>query len=321
MSISALRVGPDATARLVEWSGAVAHDRQSPDPLWVHLTDGDPEEVVEILGSQFGFHPLAVQDAVGKEERPELKEFEDHFFLVAPCVVGNGADGSERFEELGLFVSGSLLVTVSACEVPSITRRMDEWCKRGSVPRPEVGYLLYSLLDAALDDFFPCLDALEDKVDEVADSVFEGSTEHVRDLMVLKRRMLQLRRRVGPFRDVLNSLLRREADFVTPGVQAYYHDLFDNALRLTELIDTNRDALTGLADIHLSTVSNRLNEVMRKMTVISTLLMTAALIAGIYGMNLRIPEAEWVYGYPFALGLMALASLVLLGLFRRQKWI
>jgi magnesium transporter len=133
--------------------------------------------------------------------------------------------------------------------------------------------------------------------------------------------MLEMRRRLGPFRDVMNSILRRELPFISDPMAPYFHDLFDNTLRLTELVDTNRDALTGLLDIHLSTVSNNLNEVMKKMTVISTVLMQTALIAGIYGMNFKtMPELEWQYGYLYSLGLMVVVGSITIIIFKRKKW-
>jgi magnesium transporter len=190
------------------------------------------------------------------------------------------------------------------------------------ISKPEVGYLVFALLDSILDDYFPRLDAIEDRVDEISDRIYEGDTHRMRDLLMIKRQMLHMRRRLGPFRDVMNSLLRRELDFVTDPVAPYFHDLFDNTLRLTELVDTNRDALTGLLDIHLSTVSNNLNQVMKKMTVISTVLMSSALIAGVYGMNFKdMPELGWKYGYAYCIGLMIVSSLAILWQFKRKDWL
>ena len=321
MHLTALSFDHDAHPVEVEWSEALKRKDKTDGATWFHIINDEPEVVAQLLRDDFGFHPVAIKDAVGDHGRPELKEFTDHLFILAPCLAG--MDGQvEKYEYVAFFVKGTVLVTVAESEVPCLLHRMEHWSQPRLMPHAEVGYLLYSLLDAIMDDFFPLLDKMEDEVDEIADQIMEGATDRLRMLIVMKRRMLELRRRIGPFRDVMNSLLGRDPDFITPGLSAYYRDLFDNALRLTELIDTNRDALTGLADIHLSTVSNKLNEVMKKMTVISTVLMTAGLIAGIYGMNFkRMPELDWQYGYPFSIGLMLVSGAIVLILFKKQNWL
>lgn len=320
MHRQALRFGHGEVPTTVPWDEAIAQQNDQSVTWWFALVNENSAETSRLLLDHFGFHPLAVSDAVTDDARPELKEFEDHLFILAPCLAGKLGE-VEDYAAVAIFVKGSTVVTVTPCQTECISRRLDQWAQPKLRPHTETGFLIYSILDSILDDYFPQLDRVEDEVDELADAIMEGSTDRLRPLILLKRRMLEIRRRVGPFRDVLNSLVSRQPEFLTESLSAYYHDLFDNALRLTELIDTNRDALTGLADIHLSTVSNRLNEVMKKMTVIATVLMWASLIAGVYGMNVKIPETSWTYGYPWALGVMAVGSAVILVLFRWQKWL
>lgn len=318
--VKALAVNPDRTIQEIGYDAALERFKKGTEVTWIHLFDEDPVECARLLTDDFHFHPVAVADAVGRDERPELKEFDDHVFLVAPAIVGHEKD-EEMFDEVNFFVKGQTLVTISHNKIPCLLGLLERWKTRMSLSKPEVGYIVFALLDSILDDYFPVLDAIEDRVDEISDVIYQGDTHKMRDLLTIKRRMLHMRRRLGPFRDVMNSLLRRELDFVSEPLAPYFHDLFDNTLRLTELVDTNRDALTGLLDIHLSTVSNNLNEVMKKMTVISTVLMTSALIAGVYGMNFHIPELEWKYGYAYSIGLMVLSSLGVLWLFRRKGWL
>ena len=316
----ALAIGSDRSIAEIDYATALSRFRVGTEVTWIHIFDDDAARVAKQLIDDFNFHPVAVDDAVGRDERPELKEFDDHVFLVAPAVVG-AENGEEEYDEVGIFVKGQTIVTISHNKIPCLLTLWKRWEKKMVLSKPEVGYIVFALLDSILDDYFPRLDAIEDRVDEISDQIYEGDTHRRKDLLIIKRRMLHMRRRLGPFRDVMNSLLRRELDFVTDPVAPYFHDLFDNTLRLTELVDTNRDALTGLLDIHLSTVSNNLNEVMKKMTVISTVLMTSALIAGIYGMNFKdIPELSWSFGYWYCLGLMVVSSVGILVLFRRKGW-
>jgi magnesium transporter len=321
MHISALVVEKDRTLREVSSEDALNLHRSQEAVVWIHLFSENPEEMRELLADEFKFHRVAIEDAISKDERPELKEFSDHIFLVAPAMVGY--DGEEEiYDEVGFFVTGNTIVSITHVKVGCIFDLRMRWSARQNVAYPEVGYLLFSLLDAILDSYFPVLDAIEDRVDEISDEIYEGKTDRMRELLKIKRRMLQIRRRLGPFRDVMNSLLRREMDFVTPPMAPYFHDLFDNTLRLTELVDTNREALTGLLDIHLSTVSNNLNQVMKKMTVISTVLMSCALVAGIYGMNFKtMPELDWKFGYPFSIALMGISGGLIVWAFKRFDWL
>ncbi len=317
----ALAIQPERTVSEIDYATALARYKKGTEVTWIHIFDDDAVAVAKQLEEDFNFHPVAIEDAVGRDERPELKEFDDHVFLVAPAVVGFG-NGEDDYDEVGIFIKGQTLVTVSHIKIPCLLNLWKRWETKMIITQPEVGYIVFALLDSILDDYFPQLDAIEDRVDEISDRIYEGDIHRMRDLLGIKRQMLHMRRRLGPFRDVMNSLLRRDLDFVTDSVAPYFHDLFDNTLRLTELVDTNRDALTGLLDIHLSTVSNNLNQVMKKMTVISTVLMSCALIAGVYGMNFKyMPELGWKYGYAFCLALMIVTSLGILWLFKRKDWL
>jgi magnesium transporter len=317
----ALAICPERTVTEIDYATALARYKKGTEVTWIHIFDDDAVAVAKQLEEDFHFHPIAIEDAVGRDERPELKEFDDHVFLVAPAVLGFGK-GEDDYDEVGIFVKGQTLVTVSHAKIPCLLNLWKRWETKMIISKPEVGYLVFALLDSILDDYFPQLDAIEDRVDEISDQIYEGDTHRMRDLLGIKRQMLHMRRRLGPFRDVMNSLLRRDLDFVTESVAPYFHDLFDNTLRLTELVDTNRDALTGLLDIHLSAVSNNLNQVMKKMTVISTVLMSCALIAGIYGMNFKyMPELGWVNGYPMSIGIMVATTLGILWLFKRKDWL
>lgn len=321
MESKALAISSDRKVTEIDYATALERFREGSQVTWIHIFDTDAAHCAKQLADDFHFHPIAIEDAVGRDERPELKEFDDHVFLVAPAVVA--ADGREEdYDEVGIFIKGQTLVTISHTKIPCLLTLWQRWETRMVLAKPEVGYLVFALLDSILDDYFPRLDIIEDQVDEISDRIYEGDIHRMRDLLTIKRRMLHMRRRLGPFRDVMNSLLRRELDFVTDPVAPFFHDLFDNTLRLTELVDTNRDALTGLLDIHLSTVSNNLNQVMKKMTVISTVLMSCALIAGIYGMNFKyMPELAWADGYLFSLGLMVVTTAGILWLFKRKDWL
>lgn len=288
--------------------------------VWLDVIVFDHKAAWRLLHDELGFHELAVEDALSDLERPTLQEFGDILFLSVPSPVRSG----ERLEttEIGIFLKQSAVVTVSTMPLPAIDTWFQRWREHPHRIGSHPAHVMYVVVDAVVDSYFPILDALEDDADDLVEAIFAGDTKDLADILKIKRNLLAMRRAISPLRDVVNSLLRRDLDTIPPEAKIYFQDIFDHVLRISEMIDTNREALNGLLDIHLSTTSNSLNQVMKKMTVLSTVLMTMALIAGIYGMNFkRMPELEWLYGYPMAIGLMVGSSALIVWIFRKVKWL
>jgi len=299
---------------------AISRARSKDGVTWIHLEVVDKEAAKHFLLGNFGFHPLLVEDALSANERPELKEIDEDLFLVLPIL--SVQDSGPEFFELAIFLRPHLMLTVSEKEVRSFQLLKERWERRPQTAEKEVGMMFHAVLDSVIDGYFPALESLEDRIDVLSDRIFQGDTYHLRELLAVKRDLLEYRRRLSPLRDVANALMRRDLPVFSATARPYIHDAYDGALRLMELVDINRDVLTGLLDVHLSAVSNNLNEVMKKLTVISTVLMTAALIAGIYGMNFEtMPELRWTLGYPFAIGLMVVSGAGIVWMFRRKRWI
>lgn len=288
-------------------------------PIWLHAVATDHAEAMALFVGRLGFHELAVEDALSADERPSTQEFEDCLFTVAPVLVGHDPSKSS---EVAFFLRRGSLVTITTSPCPTVDLWIDRIAKKEGNRKWLPYHLLHALVDAIVDDYFPALDALEDEVDELADAIFAGDTTRVADLLKLKRKTIDYRRRLGPLRDVLNGVLRHDLELIPDDARPYFADVYDHAMRLTELLEIHRETLASLLDVHLSMVSNNLNQVVKQMTVLSTVLMAMALIAGIYGMNFKhMPELAMVWGYPFALGLMLVVSLIIVGIFRRIKWI
>lgn len=299
---------------------AVVHGH---DTVWVDIRWSDRDAAAKVLTEQLHYHRLAVEDALDSHERPALQEFDGILFLSVFVPFRDRQDGDPAEPaELAFFLRERSLVTVSEYKLDVI----DDWFARWEDHPHRVGdhpaFLMHALLDSAVDTYFPLIDKIEDEIDDVTEAIFHGDSTQLPKIMQLKRELLGLRRAIGPTRDVLNSLLRRDVNQVPPESKIYFQDVYDHALRLGELIDSNRDTITSVLDVHLSTTSNNLNAVVKKMTVVSTVLMTMGLIAGIYGMNFdRMPELHWRLGYPFALGLMLVVALITLGVFKLVKWL
>jgi magnesium transporter len=289
--------------------------------LWVDVVDPD-ETAMEKLAKEFGFHQLAVEDALHGHQRPKIEQYDTYFFLVAYGVTLQGDDAIPH--EMAMFVSHNYFVTVRKPPVFDLSGCVERWRSHPDLTKEGGGFLLYILLDEVVDGYFRIIDSYEERIDVVEDQVFSGEADlqAQNDIFRLKREMLELRRAMAPLREVLDVLQRRQVDVVTAPLEPYYRDVYDHVLRANDLLDTNRDILSSALEANLSVISNRLNEIMKKLTAWAGIILVPTLIAGIYGMNFRhMPELEWYWGYPFALGVMLLSAALLYRSFKRRDWL
>jgi magnesium transporter len=306
----------DVSAREASLEEALAAEANA----WIHVHAHDVPGTTALLVDRFGFHPLAVEDALSDTERPALHDDDAYLFLSVSAVTRD--DKREVYTEIGFFLSKNRLVTVSRSDCPTLQAGLERWRRRPARYGQTLSFLLHSLLDEIVDAYFPASDALEDAVDGLGDLVFKSKSAPITEIIRVKRRLLEMRRHIAPMRDILNGCLRRDIELIDDRARPFFQDVYDHTLRLIEVVDTNREILASILEAHLAVVSNSLNIVMRTMTVISTCLMTAALVAGVYGMNFEfMPELAWVGGYPFALALMVGLVLLELWFFRKRGWI
>ncbi len=277
--------------------------------LWIDVNDPSPEEMVRV-GEEFGLHPLAIEDAIRRHERPKLELFEGYIFIVFYALEMIGERPTTR--EVNLFAGKNYLITVHEGDLAVISETADRWTDHvHEHGKPTVGLLVYAVLDAVVDGYFPVIDELAERIEDLEDDIFR-----------LKKDLLAVRRVVAPERDVMNVLVRRDAPLFSKREATYFQDVYDHLLRITDTVDTYREILTGALDANLSMTSYRLNATVKRMTSSSIILMSMGLVAGIYGMNfVNIPELDWGLGYVWALGLMAAIGGGLFMFFRRIDWL
>ncbi len=289
--------------------------------VWVDVADPRPDDL-SMLGAEFGFHPLALEDCLHPHQRPKIEQYETYFFLVA---YGATVEGGELVtHETGVFVGHNYLVTVRKPPALDLAEAVRRWEAHSELAREGGGYLLYILLDEIVDRYFDVLDHYDDAAEEIEDRVFRaGAGAEVQgDIFRLRKEMLHLRRTSAPLREVLDVMQRRTVPVVTERLEPYYRDVYDHTLRATEHLDGLRELLSSALDASLAVVSNRLNEVVKSLTSWGAIILVPSLIAGIYGMNFRfMPELSWLLGYPFALALMAGSAFLLYRSFRRRGWL
>ena len=290
--------------------------------VWLDALDPSREEM-DRLASEFGFHPLAIDDYFTPHHRPKVDEYKGYFFLVMHYLVYSAESAEVTPSELDIFVGRNYIVTLHKCPIPVLDRVADTWNKNPRLLGDGVGMLLYDILDALVDGYFPVLDQVDEQIDDIENSIFRqnavGSAEQI---FKLKRSLLVMRRIAAPLREVFNVLTRRDQPLLSEQSVTYLRDIYDHTLRIVDTIDTYRDILAGALDAYLSVVSNQLNSVMKTLTVAATVLISLQVISGIYGMNFKnMPELGWRYGYFTALGLMVVIAGGLLYYFRRIKWL
>jgi magnesium transporter len=289
--------------------------------LWVDLEEPSDADI-DMLGREFGFHPLALEDCKHAHQRAKIDQFEDYFFAVAYGVSVDGEDLVHH--EMGMFVGHNYLVTVRKPPAFGVAPAVKRWDSHSELTSEGGGYLLYILLDQIVDGYFDALDTFEDRTEDIEDQVFGGTVgmgaqQHI---FKLKKELLEFRRAIAPLREVLDVMQRRQVDVVTVALEPYYRDVYDHVLRATDFVDSIRDILSSALEANLSVISNRLNEVMKSLTSWASNILVPTLIAGIYGMNfLHMPELRWRYGYAYALVLMALSAFLLYRMFKKRDWL
>ncbi len=290
--------------------------------LWLDALDPSREEM-SFLAEEFGFHPLAIDDYFAPHHRPKVDEYPGYLFVVAHSVSYDPKTSEVEPLELDLFVGRNYIVTLHRELLSTLEETSRRWRANPSVQREGIGLLLYEILGSMVDSYFPVLDAIDLKLDEIEDDIFErGAQAPVEAIFRLKRGLVVLRRIAAPLRDTFNILTRREYPLFSANAITYLRDVYDETLRIVDAIDTYRDILTGALDAYLTVISNQLNSVMKTLTVVATVLISVTVITGIYGMNFRyMPEIHWRYGYPLALGAMGAVALLLLYYFKRIRWL
>jgi len=290
--------------------------------VWADVSDPTSRDFEE-LAEEFGFHHLSIEDCRNEHQRPKIEEYAGYYFMVLYEAELTGPNDRLELRELNIFLGKNYLVTVHSRPIRAIetTRRLwGEWTDRSDQGS---GLLAYLLIDSIVDDYLPLLDVISERMDDLEDSIFgEFKTESIEEIFIIKKKLLYLRRAVTPLRDVFNTLLRREQPIFPRETHVYFQDVFDHLIRVADTIDTLRDMLSSTMDAYLSVAGNRMNQVMKRLTSVSTILMSVTLIAGIYGMNfVMMPETKWRYGYVYALLSMVAVGLALYAYLKKVKWI
>jgi len=290
---------------------------------WIDLEDPTVKEAT-ILEDPFHFHPLAIEDCLAEVHHPKIDDYESYIFVIVHGIRFDAPNDQFITRELDIFLGKNYLITHHKGPMRSIGTLREQCSKNliSSFPKG-VDFLIHQILDLLFEHYFPNLDAIEDKVQLVQVEVFENPTRETLDrIFLLKRDVLQLRRICAPQREIVNRLARGEFKVVSSRAAVYFRDIYDNLYRIVEASFSYQDIVQSLLDAYLSAVSNRLNETMKRLTVIGAIMAALTVITGVYGMNFEfMPELHWRFGYVFVWAIMFLVTGGLYYWFRKKDWI
>jgi magnesium transporter len=279
---------------------------------------------IEKVGKYLKIHPLVLEDIMNTGQRPKLEDFDDYLFIVLKMLHYDEKENETKTEQVSLILSSNYVISFQESEgdvFDPIRERMRT--DRGRIRKMGADYLAYSIIDAIVDNYFIVLEKIGEKIEDIEDELVKNPTPEVlQTIHRLKRELIFLRKSVWPLREVISRLERWESPLVHKSIDIYLRDVYDHTIQVIDSLETFRDMLSGMLDIYLSSVSNRMNEVMKVLTVIATIFIPLTLIASIYGMNFKyMPELDWVWGYPMVYVVMIVVSAVMLVYFRRKEWL
>jgi len=291
--------------------------------LWVDMEDVTNEDA-ESLSNVFRFHPLAVEDCVSKDiHPPKIDDFDDYLFIIVHGINYHIESDVAETTELALFLGKNYVVTSHNVPMRSVSSMLDRIRKDGRLMRKGADFLVHDIIDALVDNIMPTINGMDEKNDQLEDeALHEPKRETLMSIMQLKRSILALTRVILPQREIANRLSRGEYALISERAQIYYRNIYDHLVRIEMLTLGLRDMTESVLSTYLSSVSNRMNEVMKVLTLIATIFIPLTFIAGIYGMNFaNMPELGWRYGYFGILIVMAVAGISLAVYFKRRRWL
>ncbi|MFH1408987.1 MAG: magnesium/cobalt transporter CorA [Nanoarchaeota archaeon] len=290
---------------------------------WINISGLHDVSAIEAIGNHFNLHPLLLEDVVNTEQRPKLEDYDGYLFLVMKMLSFDDTKRKLITEQLSLIISKRFVITFQ--ERPgdpfdAIRERLRT--AKGKVRKLGTDYLAYTLIDAVVDNYFVILETFGDYVDDIREELLANPTvKSLETIHYLKREMILLRKSVWPVREVINSLTRSESGIIAKQTFVYLRDIYDHTIVIIDTLETNRDSISGMMDLYMSSVSNRMNEIMKVLTIIATIFIPLTFVAGVYGMNFRfMPELDWRYGYFMVWGVIILMAGLMVLYFKKKGW-
>jgi magnesium transporter len=290
---------------------------------WINIDGLHEVEVIEKIGLPFGIHPLTLEDIVNTGQRPKVDDFEDYIYVVFKMLIFDETTSHISSEQVSLILGPQFLISFQETE-GDVFNFVRERIRKGSIHLRKSGpdYLAYALMDAVVDHYFLILEKMSERIEKFEDRVYsDPAPEILKTIHDLKREIIYFRKQVWPMRELLNTWQKTDSHLVQQTTKVFIRDVYDHTIQVIDTIESFRDIITGMMDLYLSAVSNRMNEVMKVLTIMATIFIPLTFIAGIYGMNFKfMPELEWKWSYPVLWVLLIVIFGGMLLYFKRKKW-
>lgn len=290
---------------------------------WIDVTSVHQVDLVAKLGECFKLHPLVVEDILNTDQRPKLEDFGEYLYVVFRAFSCNSSLCPLETEQISLILGPNFVISFQEKESAVFDKILERIrTGKGRTVKSGADYLAYSLLDTIVDNYFIVLEHLGERMEALEDALVSNpASKTLREIHLLKRDLISIRRSVWPLREVLNAMQREGSTLISEHTRVYLRDVYDHAIHAIDTLETFRDMISGMLDIYLSSASNRLNEVMKVLTIIATIFIPLTFIVGVYGMNFHyMPELKWRWGYPAVLLFMAVISAFMVYYFKKKKW-
>jgi magnesium transporter len=298
--------------------------KDKPSVTWINIDGVHQVEVMEKIGAHFGIHSLILEDIMHTVQRPKMEDFEDYIFVVVKMIYHDEREDEIKAEQVSVILGTNFVISFQEKEGDVFDHVRERIRKnKGRIRKMKPDYLAYSLIDTIVDHYFIVLEKLGEKIESMEEELVTNPTPStLQTIHTLKRELIFLRKSIWPLREVISALERGESTLIDESTGIYLRDVYDHTIQVIDTIETFRDMVSGMLDIYLSSISNKMNEVMKVLTIIATIFIPLTFVAGIYGMNFKyIPELEWHWGYAGALILMGLIAFVMVLYFRRKRWL
>lgn len=292
---------------------------------WVNV-EGLPEPgALESIGGSFGLHHLVLEDILNTDHRPKLEDYGDYIYITLKIIRFNEEARETEIEQVSIILGGNYVISIRERVGDGFFKPVTEKITqdKGRIRKRKADYLAYSLIDLIVDNYFDALESMGDMIDDLEELfIHNPSRMTLNTFHRMKREILFLRKSVWPLREVVGSLERGDSRLIGESLEIYLRDIYDHVTQIIDIIETFRDMLSEMLDIYLSSISNRINEVMKVLTIITTIFIPLTFIAGVYGMNFRhMPELEWRWGYPSVMLVMGVIAIVMVFYFRKKRWL
>ncbi|HOO45497.1 MAG TPA: magnesium/cobalt transporter CorA [Deltaproteobacteria bacterium] len=298
--------------------------KEKPTITWINIDGLHETDLIEKIGRHFGFHPLLLEDILNTGGRTKIEDFGDHIFVVLKMLYQEEGNSSELLsEQISLIFGDHYVITFQESEgdvFDPIRERIRKG--KGRVRRESADYLAYIIIDAIVDKYFNVLEDIADYIEEAEEVLLaKPDADTLQTIHSLKNDVLFLRKSIWPLREIINVLERGESQLVRESTRIYFRDVYDHTIQIMDTLDTFRDIITGMLDTYLSSMSNRMNEIMKVLTIFASIFIPLTFIAGIYGMNFEyMPELKWPWAYPAIWMFMIVAGTTMVIAFKKKKW-